>query len=74
MPDDPKQCRLQAAACLRHARLADDEGYRLWSDMAQHWLRLAHEYEDSSAFLQALAELRFPPPSWESARPQNQLG
>jgi hypothetical protein len=49
MPDDPKECRLQAAACLLHARLADDgEGYRLWSDMAEQWLRLARDCEDSA--------------------------
>jgi hypothetical protein len=60
MPGDPQECRSQAAACLlqaKQAEQADDQGgYRLWSDMAEHWLRLAHDYEDSSAFLRALAE------------------
>lgn len=55
MAGNPQDCRLQAEACLRLAQdAADQEGRALLSSIADQWMRLAKDYENADAFIEAM--------------------
>jgi hypothetical protein len=62
MPGDPQECRLQAETCLLMAQSAIDSGDRaILSTIADQWIRLALDFENSATFMKALADINATP-------------
>ena len=60
MPGDPQKCRERALKCKYLANDARTESAKqMFFDLAQSWLRLAAELENTNALLNALNEIDF---------------
>src|SRR5262245_33374146 len=58
MAGDPKECREHAERCSELSRSLPDKGVRqTFAELAEFWLRLAAEFEDTQAFLDRLREI-----------------
>ena len=63
MPDNPEQCRLNAARSLKLAKRArKPEMCETFTALADTWRRLAAERESDEALLCAISELEFTEP------------
>jgi len=64
MPDNPEECRLNAARCAALARRARrPETQQAFAAMAVTWKRLAAETEADDALLSVFSEMKFDDPS-----------
>jgi hypothetical protein len=60
MPGDPQKCRERALKCKYLANDAQTEpAKQMFLDLAQSWLQLAAELEDTNTLLNALSEMKF---------------
>ena len=58
MPGDPKECREHAANCyVLAAQATSPSGKKAFTDLAEHWERLAAELESAQTFLRVMAEI-----------------
>jgi hypothetical protein len=65
MPGDPKECRLHALKCAEIARISpDSRTQEQFTQLAQTWLKLASDLEQSQAVLDAWGD---PDPERKSA-------
>ena len=56
MPGDPKECRAHAANCRDlAAQTTNPSAEESFTNLAQHWERLASELDSAEAFLLAMA-------------------
>ena len=63
MPGDAKQCRLNAARCLKLSERAKYPARRQsLAALAETWAKLAAENESDQALLRTLSELEFDEP------------
>ncbi len=67
MPGDPRECRLRAANCRAFAANASNPAAKeTFTDLAEHWERIAAELESAQAFLKAMAAIEPNGPSGAS--------
>jgi hypothetical protein len=58
MPNDPKECRMQARCCADLAfTAATPQAREHFASLAKSWIKLALELEGAKAFLDALDEI-----------------
>jgi hypothetical protein len=58
MPNDPKECRMQARCCADLAfTAATPQAREHFASLAKSWIKLALELEGAQAFLNALDEI-----------------
>jgi hypothetical protein len=61
MPGDPKECREHAAHCRAlSAQATNPSARQTFTNLAEHWERLAAELESAKSFLQAMAAMDDP--------------
>ena len=64
MPNDPHQCRLNAARCLALARRSTKpEAQAAFQTMALTWKQLAAQTEADEALLKVISDMQFGEPS-----------
>jgi hypothetical protein len=67
MPGDPKECRMHAANCRDlAARATHPSAKEAFTNLAQHWERLASELDSAEAFLLAMAAIESKKPPSDS--------
>jgi hypothetical protein len=67
MPGDPKECREHAANCyVLAAQATSPSAKKIFTDLAEHWERLAAELESAQTFLRVMAEIPLKEPSGPS--------
>jgi hypothetical protein len=64
MPGDPRECRMHAANCRALAAQASNPTAKgAFTDLAEHWDRIAGELESAETFLKAMAAIEPKQPS-----------
>lgn len=66
MTGSPKECRANAMSCLKQAESETPSGRITLLAIAQQWLRLATDLENSETFLEVMNHID---KTWEAERP-----
>ena len=73
MSGDPKRCRERALKCRYLANEArTPQSKQMFVDLAETWFRLAAEFDDTNAFLNALKAMEFEDVSEDALEDANQ--